>query len=109
VRFLGLNEYRGEGRVDDEKNRLCPPVVFSGDVADLPELAYTAMQGQVARARHELVGPWNAATRLNPAGALGEHIDEPGVADSLASAIEHTREALENLQRAAGAWSRSRR
>jgi hypothetical protein len=78
-------------------------VVFSGDVTDLPELAYAAMRGQVARARHELIGPWNAATRLNPAGALLEHIDEPDVADSLTSAIEHTREALENLRRVAAA------
>jgi cation diffusion facilitator CzcD-associated flavoprotein CzcO len=88
---------------EEEKNRLCPPVVFSGDVTDLPELAYAAMRGQVARARHELIGPWNAATRLNPAGALLEHIDEPDVADSLTAVIEHTREALENLQRVAAA------
>jgi hypothetical protein len=88
---------------DDEKNRLCQPVVFSGDIADLPELAYAAMRGQVARVRHELVGPWNAATRLNPARALLDHIDEPGVAESLTSAIEHTREALENLKRLAAA------
>lgn len=88
---------------EEEKNRLCPPVVFSGDVVDLPELAYVAMQGQVARARHEFVGPWNAATRLNPARALLEHIDEPGVADSLTSVIEHTREALQNLERVAAA------
>jgi hypothetical protein len=88
---------------DDEKNGLCQPVVFSGDIADLPELAYAAMRGQVARVRHELVGPWNAATRLNPARALLDHIDEPGVAESLTSAIEHTREALENLKRLAAA------
>jgi hypothetical protein len=88
---------------DDEKNGLCQPVVFSGDIADLPELAYAAMRGQVARVRHELVGPWNAATRLNPASALLDHIDEPGVAESLTSAIEHTREALENLKRLAAA------
>ena len=28
-----------------EKNRLCPPVVFSGDVADLPSLAYAVDAG----------------------------------------------------------------
>ena len=88
---------------EDEKNRLCPPVVFSGDVADLPALAYAAMQGQVARARHELVGPWNALSRLNPASALPGHIDEPDVADSLTSAVEQTRGALENLQAVAAA------
>ena len=88
---------------DDEKNWLCPPVVFSGDVADLPELAYTAMQGQVARMRHELVGPWNAVSRLNPAAALLEHTDNPDVVRSLTSVMEHTRDALANLKRLAGA------
>ena len=85
---------------DKEKNGLCPPVVFSGDVADLLELAYAAMQGQAARARRELVGPWNAASRLNPARALLEHVHDPDVADSLASMKEHARAALENLRRA---------
>lgn len=87
------------GLPDDEKNRLCPPVVFSGDVADLAELAYAAMRGQVARARHELVGPWTAASRLNPACALLDHIDEPDVAQSLTFVVEHTPEALGNLER----------
>jgi hypothetical protein len=89
------------GLDDEEKNRLCPPVVFSGDVADLPRLAYAAMQGTVARVRHEAVGPWNAASRLNPARAALDHIDDADVAESLAFMIEHTRDALENLERAA--------
>ncbi len=86
---------------DEERNRLCPPVVFSGDAVDLARLAYAALQGRVARARHEVVGEWDAATRLNPARAALEHLDDAGVAASLTSIIEHTREALENLERAA--------
>jgi hypothetical protein len=86
---------------DGEKNRLCPPVVFSGDAADLARLAYPAMRGQVARARDETVGPWDAASRLNPARAALEHIDEADVAESLAYIVEHTRDALGNLERAA--------
>lgn len=88
---------------DKEKNRLCPPVVFSGDAADLTRLASTAMQGQVARVRHETVSPWNAQSRLNPARAALDHADDTDVAESLAFMIEHTREALENLERAATA------
>jgi hypothetical protein len=87
------------GLPDDEKNRLCPPVVFTGDVADLARLAYAAMRGQVARARHEAVGPWSSASRLNPAWSAADHLDEPEVAESLAFVIEHTRPALENLER----------
>lgn len=92
-----------EARVvdDAEKNRLCPPVVFSGDAADLARLAYPAMQGIVARARHEAVGPWDRACRLNPARAALDHMDEPDVAESFAFMVEHTRAALENLGRAA--------
>jgi hypothetical protein len=82
---------------DDEKNRLCPPVVISGEAADLARLAHTAMQGQVARIRHEEVGPWNAASRLNPAQAAPDHIDDADVAESLTFMIDHTRKALDNL------------
>jgi hypothetical protein len=57
------------------------------------------MRGQVARARHERVGPWNAASRLNPASALRDHLGDAGIADALASVTAHTRDALENLQR----------
>jgi len=88
-------------RPEEEKNRLCPPVVFSGAAADLARLAHAALCGQVARARDETVGPWSSASRLNPARAALDHVDDPDVAGSLASVIEHTRPALENLERAA--------
>jgi hypothetical protein len=93
---------------DKEKNRLCPPVVFSGDAADLTRLAYAAMQGQVARGRHEQVGPWDAATRLNPARAALGHTDDADVSKSLAFVREHTREALENLERTTSTPARPR-
>ena len=66
------------GLPDEEKNRLCPPVLFSGDVADLARMAYAGMQGQVARVRHDEVGPWITASRLNPARAMLDHIDDGG-------------------------------
>lgn len=86
---------------DDGKNRLCPPVVFSGDVADLAGLAHSAMQGTVARVRDEAVGPWSVASRLNPARAAIDHTDDPDVAESIAFVIGQTRDALKNLERAA--------
>jgi hypothetical protein len=89
------------GRPDEEKNRLCPPVCFSGDAADLARLAYDAMRGQVARARDEEVGPWSATSRLNPACAAPDHMDEADVVESLAYIVEHTRAALKNLERVA--------
>jgi hypothetical protein len=95
------------GLDDEEKNRLCPPVLFSGDVSDLARLAHSAMQGQVARARNEVVGPWNATSRLNPARAALDHINNADVANSLTLIIEHTREALTNLERAAARKDRA--
>ncbi len=50
------------------------------------------MQGSVARVRDETVGPWNATSRLNPARAALDHIDDADVTESLAYMIEHTRE-----------------
>ncbi len=96
------------GKDDQERNRLCPPVVFSGNVADLAQLAFAAMRGQVARVRHEAVGPWSAESRLNPARAALDHVDDADVTESLAFMIEHTREALENLERAATRGTRDR-
>jgi hypothetical protein len=96
---IGFVESTGLG--DEEGNRVCPPVVFSGDVADLTRVAYAAMRGQVARVRHAEVGPWNAASRLNPARAALDHIDDADVAESLTFTIEHTRLALKNLERSA--------
>ena len=93
------------GVPDEEKNRLCPPVVFTGDAADLVRFAYSAMQGQVARAGDETVGPWSTASRLNPAQAAPDHMDDPDVAESLAFVTEHRQAALENLERAASVES----
>ena len=56
------------------------------------------MQGQVARVRHETVGPWNTASRLNPARAALDHIDDADVAEALTFMIEHTGNALKNLK-----------
>jgi hypothetical protein len=95
------------GVPEEEKNRLCPPVVFSGDAGDLARFAYRAMQGQVARSRDEVVGPWSAASRLNPGQAALEHLDDPDVAESRAFISEHLPAALENLAVAAAVQSRA--
>ena len=47
------------------------------------------MQGAVARACDEVIGPWSAASRLNPAQAALEHSDDPDVAASLAFTKEY--------------------
>jgi hypothetical protein len=46
-----------------------------------------------------------ATSRLNPALAALDHIDEADVSESLGFVIEHTREALQNLERVAAVRS----
>ena len=51
---------------DVDRNRLCPPVVFTGDVADILELSYSG-DGLVARSSDAAVNEWTESSRLNPA------------------------------------------
>jgi hypothetical protein len=87
------------GSDDEEKNRLCPPVVFSGDVADLLRLAHAGMKGQTARAANSAVAAWNRASRLNPASAAADHMDDRRIAEALSSLRTNTEAALRNLER----------
>jgi NAD(P)-binding Rossmann-like domain len=90
---------------DDERNRLCPPVVLSGNVSDLLRLAHPGMKGQVARAANGEVAAWNHASRLNPARAAADHMDDRGVAEARSAMKTHTQAALQNLQHRAALGS----
>src|SRR5690349_16415483 len=67
------------------KNKLCPPVVFSGSIADVLGLVYAAMSGLVARLREPDLMAWNEGCRLNPARGAADHIDDTRVANAFAS------------------------
>ncbi|MET0901701.1 MAG: NAD(P)-binding protein [Acidimicrobiales bacterium] len=85
---------------DDElKNRLCPPVIFSGHAADLLRFAHAGMQGIMARGADEEISAWTEACRLNPSQGAAEHVDDPRVTDALASMGTSLGPALENLDR----------
>jgi hypothetical protein len=88
---------------DEEKNRLCPPVVFSGDVSDLLRMAHIGMRGGVARAANDAVAQWNRGSRLNPASAASERMDDPAVAEAVTAMRAHRDAAWQNLERRAGA------
>lgn len=62
---------------DSEKNRLCPPVQYTGRAADLLELAYQGLMGVVARSARKEIAAFHSACRLNPVAAAGEHLHEP--------------------------------
>jgi hypothetical protein len=88
-----------EAHRDDDatKNRLCPPLSFSGDVADILSVARDGMAGLMARGSEPDLAAWHDACRLNPAKGATEHLDEPRVTDAFASMGANIGAAMENL------------
>lgn len=97
----GVVEAYGDG--DDEKNRLCPPLVFTGEAHDLMHMAHAGMTGLAARMGHPDVNAWTERTRLNPARGAAEHFDDPRVAAAFASMGANFGAAIANLERVVGA------
>jgi hypothetical protein len=88
-----------EASRDDEtdKNRLCPPLTFSGDISDVLELSHAGMTGLVERAADPDMAAWTGRCRLDPARAALEHMDDPQVADAVASLAANLGPAMQNL------------
>jgi hypothetical protein len=86
---------------DATKNQLCPPLVFSGHVADILRFAKTGMQGLGARAADPEIAAWTDACRLNPARNAAAHLDDPRVTDAITVMGDNLVAALENLDRLA--------
>ena len=82
---------------------LCPPVVFTGDVADILELAYAGMTGLVARSSDAAVNEWTESSRLNPAKDAAAHLDDPRVPAAFDTIVGSIGDALTNLGRLVGA------
>lgn len=90
-----------EGSRDDdtEKNRLCPPLTFTGRIADVLELSYAGMSGLSLRSAEPDLAAWNNACRLNPARGAVDHLDDPQVLAALVSLGENLAPAMLNLER----------
>jgi len=98
---LGMVE--ASGRDDVEKNRLCPPLTFTGDVADILTMAYAGMLGLATRAAERDVNQWTEACRLNPAaGAMGKAA-QPAIHTALTTLVSNMGAALENTARLSSA------
>jgi hypothetical protein len=82
---------------DAEKNRLCPPVVFTGNTADMLRVAHSGMQGLMARGAEPDLAAWNEASRLNPGRGAADHLDDPRVPAAFASLGANIGAALRNL------------
>lgn len=86
---------------DGERNRLCPPVPFSGRVRDILHQAHATLQGMAARGSVPEIAAWNDATRLNPAAAAPAHLDDPDVVGALRRISADAASAFGNLDRLA--------
>ena len=82
---------------DAEKNRLCPALAFSGDIADVFSVALIGMTGMFARAAEPDIAAWTDSCRLNPAQAASGHLDDPAVIAAYTSIGTNLGPALKNL------------
>lgn len=84
---------------DAEKNRLCPPMTFTGNTSDLLEFAYTAMSGLVARTSEPDLAAWAEDCRLNPASGAARRLDDPQIGAAFAAMMTNFGPAMRNLAR----------
>ena len=82
---------------DAEKNRLTPPVVFSGNASDLLRFAYPGMLGLYARTSESDLATWSENCRLNPASGAVERAGEPEIAAAFTSLMTNFGPAIRNL------------
>jgi hypothetical protein len=87
---------------DTEKNRLCPPVVFTGRAADVLRIAYVGMSGMAARSAEPDLEAWNTNCRLNPARGAGERASDPRMAAAFTRLMTYYGAAMHNLAARAG-------
>jgi hypothetical protein len=78
--MLGVIEATVES--DQEKNRLCPPVLYWEQNEDYLVAFLASLIGDRARAAHPAIASWTKASRLNPIGGIAAHRDDPRVIDA---------------------------
>jgi hypothetical protein len=82
---------------DDDKNRLCPVVVFTGLASDLLRIAYQGMTGLAARGAESDIAEWDGRCRLNPARTASDHLDDPRVPEAFQAIAQNYGAAMRNL------------
>jgi hypothetical protein len=80
---------------DAEKNRLCPPLAYSGKVADILGLAHTGLIGALARSARPDIAAWHDHCRLNHTSAARDHRDQPEVIEARALIAANIQAALQ--------------
>ncbi len=69
--MLGVIEATVEG--DDEKNRLCPPIVYWDQNQDYLSAFLATLTADRGRAGHPRLAAWTKATRLNPLSRIASY------------------------------------
>ncbi|MDP9183503.1 MAG: hypothetical protein M3P04_12100 [Actinomycetota bacterium] len=82
---------------DAEKNRLCPPLHWSGRTADVLQLAYAGMMGITARLGEADLAAWSESCRLNPAAGAMSKAADPEISAAMTMMITYMGAAMENL------------
>jgi hypothetical protein len=93
-----------EATVDDdaEKNRLCPPSVFSSTLAQWARMQVLGARALRSFTSDPRVRAWSDRTVLNPARLPEEALDSPAVAEALERAGHHREPGLARLAEFAG-------
>jgi len=95
--FLGVVEAMLDD--DDDKNRLCEPIIdWRTDTEFLAAFRARMNVDLVASAYPELAR-WMKSTRLNPTSGIRAYIDDPAVVDARATVKQHAPGAVANLHK----------
>ena len=84
---------------DADKNRLCPPLAFSGATSGMMDLSLAGMTGLLARAAEPDLAAWNEECRLNPARGALQRADDPRVQSAFMTVATQIGPAIDNLSR----------
>jgi hypothetical protein len=82
---------------DADKNRVCPVLGFSGDIAGVLRIAHAGMTGIAARSAEPDLAAWNGRCRLDPARAATGRTTEPDIASAFNSVVANFGPAMHNL------------
>ena len=94
---LGVLEATTES--DEEKNRLCPPIVYWDENRDYLVAFLATLIGDRARASHPPLASWIKQSRLNPVSGIAPHRDDPRVVDGRERIKKFGAAAAANLQK----------
>ncbi len=96
-----------ESMIDDieEKNRLCPPIVYWDRNVDFLTAYFAMLTTERARSAHPALAAWARDTRLNALGQLGQHRDNTKVVQARERIKRFGASAASNLGRMLAAGS----